>query len=161
MACVEGVGGDLCDRGFERLPYKWYLSSVPATAIASTSTAFTEFFLRLPSMACVSLWAHYCSITMGNSLFASQSPSDGALRLSFLFTMGNYLFVLQSPSNGALRSSFFLRWEIPYLYRSLRPMDLCVRLFSLRWEISNSYRSLRLMEICVRLFFFFVISVNA
>ena len=38
---------------------------------------------------------------MGNSLFVSQSPFDGDLRLSFLFRMENSLFVSQSPFEGA------------------------------------------------------------
>ena len=161
MARVEGVRGDLYDGGFERLRYERRSSSVPPTAVASTSMASTAFFLHLPSTACVSLLAHYCSITIGN-----------------------YLFVSQSLSNRALRLSFLLWWKIHYLYRSLRPTELCVRLFFLRWEILYSYRSLRPTEFCVRLLFltminyqfvskspfdgalcssfsFFVISVNA
>ena len=104
LACVEGVGGNLYDRGFERLRYGRRLSYV--AAIASTSTASKAFFLHLPSTACVSLLARYFLITMVNSLFVSQSPSDGALRSSFLFTMGNSLFVSQSPFDRALRLSF-------------------------------------------------------
>ena len=106
LARVEGVGVDLYDRGFELLRYERRLSYVPPTAIASTYTASTALFLHLPSTACVSLLAHYCSITMGNYLFVSQSPSDEDLRSSFLFTMGNSLFVSQYPSDGALLSSF-------------------------------------------------------
>ena len=105
MARVEGVGGYLYNRGFERLRCERRLSFVTPTAIALTSTASTAFFLHLPSTACVSLLAHYCITTM----------------------------------------------EIPYSYRSLRPTEICVRLFFLRWEIPYSYRSLRPTEICVRL----------
>ena len=56
---VEGVEGNLYNKGFERLRYKRRSSSVPPTATALASTASTAFFLHLPSTACVNLLAHY------------------------------------------------------------------------------------------------------
>ena len=158
LACVEAVGGDLYNRGFERLRYEQRLSSITAIAIASTSTAF---FIHLPSTACVSLLAHYCWITMGNSLFLSQSPSDGALRLYFLLTMGNSLFVPQSPSDGALRLSF-LSMMGNSLFVSQSQSDGALRLSFLFTMGNYQFVSQSLFdEALCSSFSFFVISVNA
>ena len=133
----------------------------PPTDIASTATASTAFFLHLPSTACVSLLAHYCSIAMGNSLFISQSPSDGALRSSFIFTMGNSLFVPQSPSDGALLSSFLFTM-VNYLFVSQSPSDGALR-SSFLFTMGDSQFVLQSPfdgALCSS-FSFFVISVNA
>ena len=162
LARVEGVGGDLYDRGFERLRYERRSSSILPAAIASTSTASTALFLHLPSTSCFSLLAHYYSITMGNPLFVLQTLSDRDLRSSFFLTMGNYLFVSHSPSDRVLRSSFIFTMGNSLFVNAVSVRRIFAFFFSLYDGKFPIHIAVSVRWSFVFIFFpFFVISVNA